>query len=170
MGQGRGEDCGLSHWSRSHRDHSGPGAVAASHGDTIDHSEAVPAQRGNIVNNMDRATAGGAGHGDIGALVTRGGVERLDRDQSQRPVIMVNNCGPARVAGPDYLPPDHHPPGPGVMIVIIGDPGHEAPVSVLLGVAITQTRSNTNTETDDTEGDEAVVAAVTSHTPHLADH
>ena len=52
-------------------------------------------------------------------------------------------------------------------MVIIGDPD-QTPVSVLLEVSITET--DINTETEDTEGDEAVVAAVTSHTPHLADH
>ena len=77
----------------------------------------------------------------------------------------MDNSGP--VAGPDDLSPDHHPPGPGVEMVIIGDPD-QAPVSVLLEVSITET--DINTETEDTEGDEAVVAAVTSHTPHLADH
>ena len=162
----------MSHRSRSHGDQSGPGAVTTSHGDTIDHSEAVPAQGGNIVNNMDRAAARRAGHGDIGTLVTRGGVERLDRDHGQRPVSLVENSGSVRVARPDDLPPDHDPPGPGVvMVVIIGDPGHEAPVSVLLEIAeITEAGADTDTQTEDTQGDEAVVAAVTSHTPHLADH
>ena len=47
----------MRHWSRHTGDQSGPGAVAASHGDTIDHSEAVSAQGGNIVNNMDSAAA-----------------------------------------------------------------------------------------------------------------
>ena len=96
--------------------------------------------------------------------MSRGGVKRLDWEHGQRPVSSLDNSGP--VAGPDD-PPDHHPPGPGVEMVIIGDPD-QAPAPVLLGVAITET--DINTETEDTEGDEAVVAAVTSHTPHLADH
>ena len=72
----------MSYWSWCYRDHSGPGAVAASHSDTIDHSEAVSAQGGNIVNNMDSAAARGARHSDIGALVTSGWVKRLDWDHS----------------------------------------------------------------------------------------
>ena len=56
--------------------------MAASHSDTIDHSEAVSAQGGNIVNNMDSAAARGARHSDIGALVTSGWVKRLDWDHS----------------------------------------------------------------------------------------
>ena len=74
-----------------------------------------------------------------------------------------------RVAGPDD-PPDHDPPGPGVAMVSIGDPGHEAPVSVLLGILITEAGARTQAETEHAQGDEAVVAALTSHTPHLADH
>ena len=69
------------------------------------------------------------------------------------------------MAGSDD-PPDHHPPGPDI-VRLIGDPGHQ--VALLLEVTFTEA-GQTETQTEDSRGDEAVAAAVTSHTPHLADH
>ena len=174
--------------------------MAAPHSYTIDHGEAVPAQGGHIVNNMHRAAAGRPGDGDIGALVTCRGVQRLGGDQGQRPVSGAEDCGLrgnilrifaqnankrtydffqlfydhllqnispccVAVAGPDD-PPDLLPPGPGI-VRLIGDPGHQ--VALLLEGTFTEA-GQTETQTEDSQGDEAVAAAVTSHTPHLADH
>ena len=67
--------------------------MAAPHSYTIDHGKAVPAQGGHTVNNMHRAAAGRPGDGDIGALVTCRGVQRLGGDQGQRPVSGAEDCG-----------------------------------------------------------------------------